>query len=157
MVVDPKADILLVVDSKEGYERMRTELHRIGYDSIYGYLSGGIQSWVFSGRPVNKLSIDSAQDLQTCQAENKPLSLVDVRTPAEWEGGKIPGAKHIPLADILNGKFDLSEDDHHILYCAGGYRANIAASYLQKHGFWNVRSLAGGYIAWNRAGYDTEK
>ncbi|NDV20619.1 MBL fold metallo-hydrolase [Pseudodesulfovibrio sp. JC047] len=157
MVVDPQADILLVVDSKEGYERMRTELHRIGYDRIYGYLSGGIQSWVFSGRPVDTLAIDSAQDLQTCQTENKPLSLIDVRTPAEVAGGKIPGARHIPLTNILNGQFDLSEEDHHILYCAGGYRANIAASYLLKHGYWNVRSLAGGYIAWNKAGYATEK
>ena len=157
MTVEPAADILLVVESKEDYERMRTELHRIGYDRIYGYLSGGIQAWVYSGRPVDSLAIDSAQDLQSRQAENKDISLIDVRTPAEWDNGKIPGAKHMPLSDILAGKYELDEDTHHLLYCAAGYRANIAASYLQKHGYWNVRSLAGGYLAWNRAGYATEK
>ncbi|QGY41034.1 MBL fold metallo-hydrolase [Pseudodesulfovibrio cashew] len=157
MVVDPKADLLLVVESKEDYDRMCIELHRIGYDNIFGYLTGGIQSWVYSGRPVEKLSIDSAQDLQNCQAENKPVSLIDVRTPGETAGGVIPGAVKFPLADILDGKFDLSEDDHHILYCASGYRSNIAASYLQRHGFWNVRALAGGFLAWSRAGYEVEK
>ncbi|BCS87373.1 MBL fold metallo-hydrolase [Pseudodesulfovibrio sediminis] len=157
MVVDPGADILLVVSSREDYERMRIELHRIGYDNIFGYLAGGIQSWVFSGRPVDKLSIDSAQDLQTCQDQSKPISLIDVRTPNEVAQSRIPGSVNIPLADILAGKFDLPEDEHHLLYCAGGYRSNIAASYLQKHGYWNVRGLAGGFLAWNRAGYSTEK
>ncbi|AMK11642.1 MAG: rhodanese-like domain-containing protein [Pseudodesulfovibrio sp.] len=155
MTVEPDADILLVVDSRDDYERMRTELHRIGYDNIHGYLSGGIQSWVYSGRPVDSLAIDSAQALQNAMDEGKEISLIDVRTPGEWEGGKIPGARHIPLIDILDGKFDLDEDKNHLLYCAAGYRANIAASYLQKHGYWNVRSLAGGYIAWSRAGFKT--
>lgn len=155
MTVEPDADILLVVDSRDDYDRMRTELHRIGYDNIHGYLSGGIQSWVYSGRAVDSLAIDSAQALQNAMDEGKEISLIDVRTPGEWEGGKIPGAKHVPLIDILDGKFDLDENKSHLLYCAAGYRANIAASYLQKHGYWNVRSLAGGYIAWNRAGFKT--
>jgi len=158
MTVDPKGDILLVVDAVEDYDRMRTELHRIGYDNILGYLSGGIQAWVFSGRPVDKLAIDSAQDLQVCQDEGKCVDIIDVRTPSEVATGKIPGAIHLPLSEILAGNYgDLTEDGHHLLYCAGGYRSNIAASVLQKHGFWNVRSLAGGYIAWNRAGYSIEK
>jgi glyoxylase-like metal-dependent hydrolase (beta-lactamase superfamily II)/rhodanese-related sulfurtransferase len=157
MTVEPDADILLVVDTRDDYERMRVELHRIGYDNILGYLSGGIQAWVYSGRAVDSLAIDSAQVLQNVQDEGKKISLIDVRTPVEWENGRIPGAKHIPLVDILDGKFDLDEDTHHLLYCAAGYRANIAASYLQKHGYWDVRSLAGGYIAWSRAGFQTEK
>jgi hydroxyacylglutathione hydrolase len=38
MVVDPNAELLLVVDDREDYDRMVTELHRIGYDLIFGYL-----------------------------------------------------------------------------------------------------------------------
>lgn len=157
MVVEPEADLLLVVDSRDDYERMRTELHRIGYDTIHGYLKGGISSWVYSGRPVDRLSIDSAQEVQSQLGQGKPLSLVDVRTPGELAQGRIPGARHIPLNDILNGRLDLNEDEHHILYCASGYRSNIAASYLQRHGFWDVRALAGGFTAWDRAGYAVEK
>jgi rhodanese-related sulfurtransferase len=106
---------------------------------------------------VDSLAIDSAQVLQNVQEEGGDISLIDVRTPTEWEDGRIPGAKHIPLVDILDGKFDLDENAHHLLYCAAGYRANIAASYLQKNGYWDVRSLAGGYLAWSRAGFKTEK
>lgn len=157
MVIDPQADLLLLVDSLENYELMRIELHRIGYDNILGYLKGGISSWVYSGRPVNRLSIDSAQDVQTDLEQGKPLSLIDVRTPGETSSGTIPGAHTLPLSDILAGKFDLSEDGHHILYCASGYRSNIAASYLQQNGYWDVRALAGGFLAWNRAGYTIEK
>ena len=157
MVVEPGADLLLVVENKEDYDRMRIELHRIGYDNIHGYLMGGIQAWVYSGRPVNRLSIDSAQDVQSCLDQDKPVSLVDIRTPAETAQGVIPGARIITLNDILAGKFDLPEDGHHILYCATGYRSNIAASYLQQHGYWDVRTLAGGFIAWSRAGYLVEK
>ncbi|MGL1862186.1 MAG: rhodanese-like domain-containing protein [Pseudodesulfovibrio sp.] len=157
MVVEPKSDLLLVVDSKTDYDRMRTELHRIGYDNILGYLQGGISSWVYSGRPVDRLSIDSAQEVQNSLEQKKELSLVDVRTLGETSGGTIPGALTVPLADILAGKFDLSDEGHHILYCASGYRSNIAASYLQQHGYWDVRALAGGFLAWNRAGYTIDK
>lgn len=156
MVIDPSADLLLVVESQEDYDRMRTELHRIGYDSILGYLKGGISSWVYSGRPVNKLSIDSAQDVQNAIEQGNNPSIIDVRTPRETAKGVIPGAVRIPITDILDGKFDLPEEEHHILYCASGYRSNIAASYLQQHGYWDVRAMAGGAIAWNRAGYSME-
>lgn len=157
MVVDPESPLLLVVANQDDYARMRTELHRIGYDNIHGYLDGGISSWVYSGRPVNKLSVDSAQDVQNAIEQGEALSIVDVRTPGEVAGGTIPGAKAIPINDILKGKFDLPEDGKHLIYCASGYRSNIAASYLQQHGYWDVRAMAGGTIAWTRAGYALEK
>lgn len=156
MVVDPKSDLLLVVDSKEDYDRMTTELHRIGYDNIHGYLTGGIMAWVYSGRPVDRLSQITAQLFKGMMDDGEAKSIVDVRTPAEVQGGGIPGAVHIPLADILEGRHDLPEDGSHVLYCATGYRSNIAASYLQRHGFWNVQALAGGFLAWSRAGYPTK-
>lgn len=157
MVVDPEVPLLLVVSTQEDYERMRTELHRIGYDNIQGYLNGGISSWVYSGRPVNRLSIDSAQEVQNAIEQGETLSIVDVRTPGEVSTGTIPGARTIPINDILKGKFDLPEDGKHLIYCASGYRSNIAASYLQQNGYWDVRAMAGGTIAWTRAGYGLGK
>jgi glyoxylase-like metal-dependent hydrolase (beta-lactamase superfamily II)/rhodanese-related sulfurtransferase len=154
-VVAPTEDLLLVVNGREDYDSMRTELHRIGYDNIYGYLRGGISSWVYSGRPIEKLSIDSAQELHQLLEQGEKPSIVDVRTPGELAQGHIPGSVHIPLSDILSGDFELSEDGHHIFYCASGYRSNIAASYLQQRGYWDVRALAGGFLPWIRAGYPT--
>jgi len=116
-----------------------------------------IQSWVYSGRPVNRLSIDSGQEIKNCMDNGNTLSIVDVRTPGETEHGTIPGAVKIPLADILAGKFNLPEDGKHIIYCTSGYRSNIAASYLQQKGYWDVRALAGGFLAWTRAGYPVQQ
>ena len=61
MVVDPKAEIVLVVDDQSDYDRMVTELHRIGYDFIFGYLSGGIMAWLMSGRSIEQLEQISPQ------------------------------------------------------------------------------------------------
>ena len=64
MVIDPMAELLLVVDDRDAYDRMVTELHRIGYDIILGYLSGGINAWLMSGRPVEQLEQISPHQLQ---------------------------------------------------------------------------------------------
>ncbi len=44
-----------------------------------------------------------------------------------------------------------------ILYCGGGFRSALAAESIQKMGYTNVRSLAGGWSAWNERGGPTEK
>jgi rhodanese-related sulfurtransferase len=100
MVVDPNAEIILVVDDREDYDRMVTELHRIGYDLIFGYLSGGIMAWLMSGRAVEQLEQTSPQKLKS-QLEKSTIRIIDVRTPSEWNGGRIKWAEHFPLSDIF--------------------------------------------------------
>jgi glyoxylase-like metal-dependent hydrolase (beta-lactamase superfamily II)/rhodanese-related sulfurtransferase len=153
MVVDPGADILLVVTDRERYDAMCTELHRIGYDNIYGYLSGGITSWLFSGRPVERLALVSVQELKERLERGTIKHVVDVRTPAEWQGGRIQGAVNVPLTAILERGLGLPKDEEIVVNCGTGYRANIVASYLKHHGHTNVYSLAGGTFAWTRAGH----
>ena len=152
MVVDPKAEIVLVVDDKDDYDRMVTELHRIGYDLIFGYLSGGIMAWLMSGRAVEQLEQTSPQQLAAL-LENNGIRVIDVRTPAEWKSGRIQQAEHLPLSDILEGRFPESEKNAAlVLQCGSGYRSNIAASILRQAGYSNVKSLAGGVFAWSNAG-----
>jgi glyoxylase-like metal-dependent hydrolase (beta-lactamase superfamily II)/rhodanese-related sulfurtransferase len=154
MVVEPDADLLLVVPGKKEYERMTTELHRIGYDRIFGYLSGGIMSWLMSGYPVHQLHQTSPHQLHELPDSKKHI-LLDVRTPEEWKQGKIADAEHFPLTDVLDGKYPQQDKESEIItYCGTGYRSNIAASFLQRHGYLRVRSLAGGIFAWTAAGFD---
>jgi rhodanese-related sulfurtransferase len=76
--------------------------------------------------------------------------LVDVREPDEWARGRIRGSLHLPLGTLTR------EIEHRIpdrkteivLYCAAGYRSATAADNLQKMGYVNVYSLAGGWHAW---------
>jgi rhodanese-related sulfurtransferase len=153
MVVDPDAEILLVVDDRSDYDRMVTELHRIGYDLIFGYLSGGIMAWLMSGRPVEQLEQIAPQQLAG-QLETSNIRIIDVRTPAEWEASRIKWAEHLPLSDILAGQFpEAQKDEALVLQCGSGYRSNIGASILRQAGFTRAKSLAGGIFAWSNAGY----
>lgn len=152
MVVEPSADILLVVPDSAAYQAMVTELHRIGYDNIYGYLSGGMAAWVNSGRPVETLSLIPAQELHARLMRGSAPAILDVRTPEERAKGHIPGSLHLPLRAILDRSANLPGGDL-VIYCASGYRSNIAASYLRRLGTNIVSSLAGGMLAWSRAGF----
>lgn len=155
MVVSPTAEIILVVDDQPDYDRMVTELHRIGYDLIFGYLSGGIMAWLMSGRPVDQLEQISPHQLAE-QLNDGPVHLIDVRTPAEWADTRIAQAKHLPLADILAGQLpEGPKDAVLVLHCGSGYRSNIAASILRQAGYTHVKSMAGGIFAWSNAGFPT--
>jgi glyoxylase-like metal-dependent hydrolase (beta-lactamase superfamily II)/rhodanese-related sulfurtransferase len=153
MVVDPTAEILLVVDDQADYDRMVTELHRIGYDLIFGYLSGGIMAWLMSGRAVAQLEQTSPHQL-AARLENGGPRIIDVRTPAEWNRGRIEQAEHLSLSEILVGRLPQAEKDEElVLQCGSGYRSNIAASILRQAGYAHVKSLAGGVFAWSNAGF----
>ena len=153
MVVDPHSEIILVVDEPGDYDRMVTELHRIGYDLIFGYLSGGIMAWLMSGRPVDQLEQTSPQQLAE-RLKKGGIRIIDVRMPSEWESGHIEQAEHFPLSEILENRLPAAKQDEElVVQCRSGYRANIAASILRKAGFSKVKSLAGGTFAWSNAGF----
>lgn len=85
--------------------------------------------------------------------------LVDVREESEWAAGHAAGAialgKGIIERDIE--KTVPGHDTVLVLYCGGGYRSALAADNLQKMGYTNVYSLAGGWRAWNEAGLPVER
>lgn len=85
--------------------------------------------------------------------------LIDVREDGEWAAGHIPGALHL-------GRGIIERDIEHtvpdkaariVLYCGGGYRSALAADSLQKMGYWQVLSLAGGWREWNEKRYPVAK
>ena len=80
--------------------------------------------------------------------------LIDVREDNEWERGHALGAEHMGRG-IIERDIETSVPDHDaelILYCGGGYRSALAADNLQRMGYTNVHSLAGGWKAWKDAG-----
>ena len=80
--------------------------------------------------------------------------LVDVRELSEWDEGHIPGAIHVPRGN-LESRIEQAVPDREadlVLYCAGGSRSAFAAKTLGELGYASVRSLAGGFAEWKRAG-----
>lgn len=79
--------------------------------------------------------------------------LIDVREDNEWEAGHARGAQHLGRGIIERDIETVvpDKDSELILYCGGGYRAALAADSLQKMGYTNVASVAGGWRAWLEA------
>jgi rhodanese-related sulfurtransferase len=89
-------------------------------------------------------------DLQALREREPTPFVLDVRSALEFEGGRIEGARLIPL-DELEGRLDEVPDDAEIVVvCRTGVRATIAAEVLARVGR-RPRVLAGGMTAWRRA------
>ena len=82
-------------------------------------------------------------------------ALIDVREQSEFIQGSIPGSHWIPRGFLeLRIEDQVREHDAPIvLYCAGGTRSALAAKALIELGYTNVKSMAGGFGAWKRAGH----
>lgn len=82
------------------------------------------------------------------------VRLVDVRQPEEYEAGHVPGAKLIPLADVVARAGELPVDGPLYVICQTGGRSQRAADYLRNVGI-EAYNVAGGTKAWMEAGHDT--
>ena len=98
-------------------------------------------------RDIVEISPDT---LRQMKASGEEFVLIDVREPDEWRAGTIPGASTIARGTLeLNiDQVTADKDRKIVLYCAGGGRSALAAYMLQRMGFRNVLSLAGGYNGW---------
>ena len=85
------------------------------------------------------------------EADRSGLYLLDVRTPAEFSTGSIPGAVNIPLAELRERIAELPRDRKVILYCRVGLMAYNAARLLEAHGITDCFNLSGGYETWHVA------
>jgi rhodanese-related sulfurtransferase len=81
--------------------------------------------------------------------------LVDVRADHEWEAGHLPGAVHIPLAELPARSEEIDKDRPVILYCRGGNRSTMAATALAEAGY-DAAKLAEGAVGWEEEGLEFE-
>ncbi len=90
---------------------------------------------------------------------NKRLALLDVREPDEHAQGTIPGSIHIPRG-FLEQRIERTVPSREmpvVLYCQSGTRSVLSARTLTELGYSDVRSLAGGFTGWKRAGLPWEQ
>ena len=83
--------------------------------------------------------------------------LVDVRNDDEVARGVIPGAVHIQLAMLPIQYEKLMNANTVVFYCHSGVRSAHAADFAVNKGVKDVFNLAGGVLAWGKAGYDLSK
>lgn len=96
---------------------------------------------------ITEVSVAEAQQ----RARNGAV-LIDVREDSEWHhhaAGAVHMGRGVIERDIIHQYPDKSAEL--ILYCGGGYRSALATDNLQKMGYTNVLSMAGGWAAWTEA------
>ena len=85
------------------------------------------------------------------QQDKDQYVIIDVRESDEVANGSIENSQNMPLGltirNAKKGQIDDLKDKKICVYCASGYRGNIAADELVKAGFSAV-NLEGGYMAW---------
>ena len=84
--------------------------------------------------------------------------ILDVRSRAEFAGGHVPGARHIPFWRISRriGELALPADAELVVYCGHGPRAVMAGSALRRRGFTRITFLEGHFSKWRSAGLREE-
>ncbi|MFZ1221086.1 MAG: rhodanese-like domain-containing protein, partial [Chthoniobacterales bacterium] len=105
-LLDPEKPILLVLESDGDADKVSQLFVRTGYTKFAGYLVGGMRAWQNAGYPLRDLPQMTIHELQ---ASRNGLQLLDVRGPAEWKNGRIPGATHIFLPHLAKRSGELDK------------------------------------------------
>jgi hydroxyacylglutathione hydrolase len=132
---------LLVVDDAEDATLATTQLYRVGFDNVIGWMT------VNEARASSMLTERTAQadfaafDPQEARAEGE---IIDVRTTAEYQRDHLEGAHSFPYTRMKERIADLPKNRPLFVHCASGKRASLATSFLRAHGF-NAVHVDGAY------------
>ena len=81
--------------------------------------------------------------------------VIDVRTDAEYEAGRIGGAEHVPFDELTARSETLDRSRPVVFYCRSGDRSAVAAQAFAAAG-WQAHSMAGGLAEWSECGLPLE-
>ncbi|MFL5467747.1 MAG: rhodanese-like domain-containing protein [Gemmatimonadaceae bacterium] len=104
---------------------------------------------------VREVDVDTTRR----KLESGEATVIDVREESEWAVGHARGAQHLGKGVIERDIEERIPDKNAelILYCGGGFRSALSADNLQRMGYTNVASMAGGWRAWQAAGAPIER
>jgi len=97
-----------------------------------------------------KAALDEAREA------GSPVDVIDVREPDEYAGGRVPGARLLPLATVAQQVGHLPTDRPVYVVCQVGGRSAQAARFLASHGV-DALNVDGGTGDWVAAGYPVER
>jgi glyoxylase-like metal-dependent hydrolase (beta-lactamase superfamily II)/rhodanese-related sulfurtransferase len=154
-----------------GFERLFNPLARLERAPFVAALTQEVPA-----RPLNMTAIEATNrgtvDMPWAMLTTTPLVpeveiadvearsggglILDVREPAEYAHGHVPGAVNLPQAELANRLQELPSDRPIFVICQGGYRSLRAARFLRQAGFTTSESITGGTVAWEAAGKPLE-
>jgi len=148
--------IIIVDDNNGNIDELRRYLVRLGYDNIYGYLSGGFPVWFKGSGDFQTVNTWSVHDLLPNMGKES-LFLLDVRKENDWIKERIDGSHNIYIGLLKDNLEKVPKDKHVVVSCDTGYKASIGTSILQMNGYNNVTNILGSMTSWKKAGYPVVK
>ena len=145
-------DVYLIADDERLASEAVRDLATIGLDRVGGIFGrDALSAWSKAGRAFQRIPQATPREVAAMVARG--AAVIDVRGRAEWEAGRLPGARNIPLGYLAEQLNDLPTDRPIIVQCQSGRRSAIGASVLQALGRTNVVNLTGGYDEWTAAAF----
>lgn len=90
----------------------------------------------------------SNEQIREKLSKGEKLVVLDVREPAEFAFGRIPGAQSIPLGDLEQRLSELDPGQEIAVVCRTGSRSDLACHLLSEKGFTNVKNVIPGMSEW---------
>jgi hydroxyacylglutathione hydrolase len=143
-IVPFNAPLVLVLPEPEdeALEEALTQLLRIGYERVTGYLAGGIDAWRAAGRSTGSYPVAGLEELCRAYRAGRATNVIDVRQDVEWNKASIPGSRHLFVGDLPDHLDEVPRDGEAWVICATGQRSSIAASVMDRAGI-SVRLVDG--------------
>jgi hydroxyacylglutathione hydrolase len=149
--------ILLLLDDDHQVDRAVRTLIRMGFDSIVGYLKGGLVEWYREGRPLRSMSTIGVEELKSGVDAGEDIFILDPRPRKEWAEVHLRKASNIFVGDLEGRLSSIPRHGTIASMCSVGLRGSIAASILERNGFSNVEIVLGGVSGWDAQGYPVER
>ncbi len=112
---------------------------------------------MFNPNNIPTVSVSEAQQrLEQADGSTGPL-LIDVREPREIEAVRAEGIVAMPLSTFLLRYRELPTDRPLLMICESGNRSGQATAFLLANGWTDVANVAGGTVAWVRAGFPEQR
>ncbi len=140
---DYHAPLALIIPDAAQLSELIAALRAVGVDCILGFATPD----VIEGSEAILPSI-SAHDL-ALWVVTEPVVIIDVRNLSERELRFVEGSIHIPLAEFPKRLQDIPADKPIAIYCASGYRAQLAVSFLRARGWKRVAAVVDDEKNWS--------
>ena len=147
--------VLLAAEDPAVVAEAQRAMARIGIDRPVAQLSGPFAGWS-AAAPLRSYPVARFSDLAAARGGREAPLVLDVRRDDEWRAAHLAGACHMPLPDLaqnLDEIAGLGRAGSLWVHCASGYRAAVAASWLDARGI-EVVLVDDSFAAAARAGLE---
>ena len=152
IVVPVDSPLVLLAEDEDGVREGAFRLRRIGYDTLAGFVKGGIDAWEQGGGAVRSSKLVTPRELHDAMEKGTEPLVVDVRSAEEYADLRLGEIGNIPVTESARFSRMLDVKQPVLMVCNSAYRSSMAVGLAERLGFVDVGSLDGGLDAWVEAG-----